>query len=204
MANVSMASIQDLPPTEIKQTEFGEALFTVEKLPAGTLVLSFELDPLHLHRVPTRYSVQVGKDKHLDTPSALFQWLQHEEEPSLRVDTTENLNFYALRDLEAGDLLSFNYNTTEWSMATPFTCGLSGTDVSGFSTLDVCKQRFLASEGLIVPHVYALWREEKQASDAARMAKIVDAWKLDRARAVGRERGWSLEATGPSGGDWYA
>jgi len=105
--------------------------------------------------------------------------------------------------LEVGDLLSFNYNTTEWSMATPFTCGMSGTEVSGFKSLDLSKQRFLASEGLIVPHVYTLWREERQAQDAARMARVVDAWKLDRARA-GRERGWSLEATGPSGGDWYA
>jgi hypothetical protein len=204
MASVTSASMQDLPRTEINQTQFGEALFTVDSLPAGTLVLSFELEPLHLHNEPTRFSVQVGKDMHLDTPGALFQWLQHEEEPSLRADAGEKLNFYALRDLEAGDLLSFNYNTTEWSMATPFTCGMSGTEVSGFSSLDVNKQRFLASEGLIVPHVYALWREEKQAQDATRMAKIVDAWKLDRARAVGRERGWSLEATGPSGGDWYA
>jgi hypothetical protein len=80
---------------------------------------------------------------------------------------------------------------------------MTGIDVSGFISLELSKQRFLASEGLIVPHVYTLWREQKQAQDAARMAKIVDAWKLDRAR-VGRERAWSLEATGPSGGDWYA
>jgi hypothetical protein len=106
--------------------------------------------------------------------------------------------------MEAGALLSFNYNTTEWSMATPFTCGMTGVQVSGFKTLDLSKQRFLASEGLIVPHVYTLWREEKQAKDAARMAKITEAWKLDRAKAAGRERAWSLEATGPSGGDWYA
>jgi hypothetical protein len=204
MTSVSSVSMQDLPRTEIKQTAFGEALFTVDSLPAGTLVLSFEHDPLHLHCAPTRFSVQVGQDKHLDTPGALFQWLQHEEEPSMRADTGDKLDFYALRDLEAGDLLSFNYNTTEWSMATPFTCGMAGTQVAGFNNLDLSKQRFLASEGLIVPHVYTLWREEKQAQDAARMAKIVDAWKLDRARAVGRERGWSLEATGPSGGDWYA
>jgi hypothetical protein len=193
--------MQDLPRTEIKQTEFGEALFTVDEVPAGTLVLSFEVDPLHVHPAPTRFSVQVGKDKHLDTPGSLFQWLQHEEEPSLRADTAENLNFIALRDLKVGELLSFNYNTTEWSMATPFTCGMAGVEVSGFRNLDLNSQRFLASEGLIVPHVYALWREEKQAKDAERMSKIVDAWKLDRSR---RERGYSLEATGPSGGDWYA
>jgi hypothetical protein len=199
-----MQEILDLPRTEIKQTEFGEALFMVDPVLAGALVLSFELDPLHVHPAPTRYSVQVGKDKHLDTPKALFQWLQHEEEPSLRADAGATLNFYALRDMEAGMLLSFNYNTTEWSMATPFTCGMTGVEVSGFSNLDVTKQRFLASEGLIVPHVYALWREQKQAQDAARMAKIVDEWKLDRSRAMGRERGWSLEATGPSSGDWYA
>jgi hypothetical protein len=205
MANATsvslQAAVQDLPRTEIKQTEFGEALFTVDAVLAGTLVLSFDLDPLHVHPAPTRFSVQVGKDLHLDTPGTLFQWLQHEEEPSMRADTGEKLNFFALRDMEAGALLSFNYNTTEWKMATPFTCGMTGIDVSGFSNLDLCKQRFLASEGLIVPHVYSLWREEKQAHDAARMAKIVDAWKLDRSRAMGRERGWSLEATGPNGGD---
>jgi hypothetical protein len=204
MASASSATMQAMPQTEIKETQFGEALFTVDLVPAGALVLSFELDPLHVHPAPTRYSVQVGTDKHLDTPGALFQWLQHEEEPSLRADAGEKLNFYALRDMEAGALLSFNYNTTEWYMATPFTCGMTGIEVSGFSTLDLTKQRFLASEGLIVPHVYSLWREQKQAQDAERMAKIADAWKLDRSRAMGRERAWSLEATGPSGGDWYA
>ena len=205
MANATSASMQDLPRTEIKQTEFDKALFTVDAVPAGTVILSFDLDPMHVHPSPTRFSVQVDKDKHLDTPGALFQWLQHQEEPSLRADTGEKLNFIAVRDMEAGELLSFNYNTTEWSMATPFTCGMSGIEVSGFSTLELSKQRYLASEGLIVPHVYTLWREQKQAKDAARMATIVDAWKLDRARAAGgRERAWSLEATGPSGGDWYA
>jgi hypothetical protein len=204
MASITSVSMQDLPCTEIKQTDFGEALFTVDAVPAGALVLSFDLDPAHIHPAPTRFSVQVATDKHLDTPGALFQWLQHEEEPSLRADTGEKLNYFALRDMEAGALLSFNYNTTEWSMATPFTCGMTGVQVSGFKTLDLSKQRFLASEGLIVPHVYTLWREEKQAKDAARMAKITEAWKLDRAKAAGRERAWSLEATGPSGGDWYA
>jgi hypothetical protein len=60
---------------------------------------------------------------------------------------------------------------------------------------------------------YTLWRKKKQAEDAARMAAIVDAWKLDHAQAEkGRERVWSLSTTasdhapaiGANGGDWYA
>ena len=63
--------MQDLPRTEIKQTEFGEALFTVDAVPAGAVILSFDLDPMHVHPSPTRFSVQVDKDKHLDTPGSL-------------------------------------------------------------------------------------------------------------------------------------
>jgi len=45
----------------------------------------------------------------------------------------------ALRDLAAGEELTFDYNATEWSMAEPFlcTCGAcGGSVVQGFAHLD--------------------------------------------------------------------
>ena len=165
MANATSASMQDLPRTEIKQTEFGEALFTVDAVPAGTVILSFDLDPVHVHPSPTRFSVQVDKDKHLDTPGALFQWLQHQEEPSLRADTGEKLNFIAVRDMEAGELLSFNYNTTEYDMASPFECWETGSIVRGYAHLSAAERAAIAKYA--APHVLRLAEQENDALNVA-------------------------------------
>ena len=42
----------------------------------------------------------------------------------------------AITSISAGDEITFDYNTNEWAMATPFKCMETGRFVSGFSHLD--------------------------------------------------------------------
>jgi len=200
-----------LPAVDIRETEFGEALHVVNFVASGGLVLRFDLDSEehapHVHLVPTRYSVQVGIDLHLDTPKAHFQWLQHQQDASLRVDTSENsLRFYARRDLEAGTMLSFDYNTNEWDMATPFVCGFSEASVCGFRGLEREEQKRLAEmqPPVLAPHIVELYKEEllqrdQKALQKDRLADVREQWQDERAKIA------VIEAAGIHGGPevWY-
>jgi desulfoferrodoxin (superoxide reductase-like protein) len=200
-----------LPTVDIRPTEFGEALHVVDFVPAGGLVLQFDLDAEehapHIHMTPTRFSVQVGINTHLDTPGAHFQWLQHQLDASLRVDTSENsLRFYALKDLEAGTMLSFDYNTNEWDMATPFVCGFSAAQVCGFRGLAEEEQRKLAEKqpAVLAPHIVELYKEDllqrdKRAQKAERLADVSKQWQDERAKIA------IIEAAGIHAGPevWY-
>jgi hypothetical protein len=79
----------------------------------------------------TRYSIQLGKNKHLNLPAGAngnienpdFFWtyLNHSCQPNGYIDTA-NLTFRALRKINRGEECTFNYLTTEYEMAAPFVC----------------------------------------------------------------------------------
>ena len=80
-------------------------------------------------RVPTRYSIQVGPEMHLDSDDLptdearvrdrYWMYLNHSCDPSAWV---KGLSIIALRDIAAGDGVTFDYNATEYEMAEPFSC----------------------------------------------------------------------------------
>jgi hypothetical protein len=79
----------------------------------------------------TRYSIQLGKNKHLNLPAGVngkindpdFFWtyLNHSCQPNGYIDTAD-LTFRALRNIKRGEECTFNYLTTEYEMAAPFVC----------------------------------------------------------------------------------
>jgi hypothetical protein len=79
--------------------------------------------------VPTRYSLQVGWALHLDQEDArdpvdrvhrrYWRYMNHSCDPTTVIRDRE---VYALRDIAAGEDVTFDYNTTEWDMAEPFEC----------------------------------------------------------------------------------
>ncbi len=80
-------------------------------------------------RTATRYSIQVGPEMHLDSDDLAtdearvreryWMYLNHSCEPSAWV---RGLEVIALRDIVAGEGVTFDYNATEWDMAEPFSC----------------------------------------------------------------------------------
>lgn len=89
-------------------------------------------------RNATRYSIQVGPEMHLDSDDLgtddervrerYWMYLNHCCEPSAWV---KGLSVVALRDIAAGDGVTFDYNTTEWDMASPFDCGCGAASCVG-------------------------------------------------------------------------
>jgi hypothetical protein len=79
---------------------------------------------------PTRYTIQIGSDRHLTCPAIrktnddlgyCWQYLNHSCEPNGYLNPVD-LSFRALRDIEPGEEINFNYLTTESAMALPFNC----------------------------------------------------------------------------------
>lgn len=101
-------------------------LVTLTAIPQGTVLFRIEG---HETPVPTKYSLQVGKDLHLDQRGARdandrvrrFYWryMNHGCDPTTNI---RDRAVVARRDITAGEGVTFDYNTTEWDMAEPFTC----------------------------------------------------------------------------------
>jgi SET domain len=104
---------------------------------------------------PTRYSIQVGEFEHVDLPAGLdparvmaehpWQFMNHGCDPNVRLIGRQ---LFAIKAIRAGDAITFNYNTTEYEMATPFTCrcgakGCRAKRIAGFRHLTSAEQRAL-------------------------------------------------------------
>jgi hypothetical protein len=132
---------------------------------AGERVLHLEGE---VRRRPDRHTIQIGVSEHLDAgPAATFEdlmarypwrFLNHGCRPNVVVRGRE---LFALRDLAAGEEAVFNYNTTEFDMAEPFTCRCGAEEcrgelVRGYRALDEAGRRRIAA--VAAPHVVAAAR----------------------------------------------
>lgn len=78
---------------------------------------------------PSKYSVQIGPDQHIEVPAEVqvaqrldrYRWrfLNHSCEPNAKF---ENRKLVAIREIKAAEQITFDYNTTEYNLATPFEC----------------------------------------------------------------------------------
>jgi SET domain len=101
----------------------GELLFTIE----GELTTA-----------PTRYTVQVGRDTHVDVPAEYgfeeildrFYWrfMNHSCDPTVFV---RGRAVISLKPVDFGQDITFNYNTTEFDMAEPFSCRCGNDSCTG-------------------------------------------------------------------------
>ncbi len=108
----------------VEQTE--RRLVATQAIAEGTVLFTIEG---HETSTPTKYSLQVGKELHLDQRGARdandrvrrFYWryMNHGCEPTTCV---RDRAVIALRDMAALEGVAFDYNTTESDIAEPFRC----------------------------------------------------------------------------------
>ena len=103
-----------------------------------------------LSQTPCRLSVQVGEDLHISPPADLgegaeldtYQWrfLNHSCRPNAVIVRRVLI---AISPIEAGEEVSFDYNTTEAVMASPFLCRCNHCDsaeIQGYRLLTPVEQ----------------------------------------------------------------
>lgn len=101
-------------------------LVAAEPVSAGTCLFRIEGRETN---IPSRYSVQIGMDLHLEVAEGqgleeildrhAWRFMNHSCDPNTLVRGRE---FTARRDIDRGEAVTFNYNTSEYDMARPFTC----------------------------------------------------------------------------------
>jgi hypothetical protein len=146
-------------PCSVRETTTGVGVFATRDIDAGERVLDINGT---VQRHPTRYSIQVMLDEHIDCHESLsdeemrarFPWrfLNHCCEPNAGI---VGRTLVARRAIRAGEQVTFDYTTTESTMAEPFGCRCGAAKclgrVSGFLSLTAEEQR--ARAALVAPHL---------------------------------------------------
>jgi len=156
---------QQVVRVEVNASAYGQIVRAAIPIEAGETV--FYLSG-HIVSLPTKYTIQLDADRHVLCQDSDWRLMNHACEPNVRIDV-ERREMVAVRDIPPGEELNFNYNTTEWSMTSPFTCGCGSPrcagEIRGFRFLSEEQRQEIAP--LISPFIARKWREEKMSGSRA-------------------------------------
>ena len=139
--------------TTITSTALGYTLIAETPYTIGDII--FPLDGTEFDH-KNRYSIQIGNDTHMhpfqdvdfDVQMTQCPWIvtNHSCDPNVKID---NGQFVAIKEIHAGEPITFDYETTEWEMDEPFSCGCGAStcrgQIRGYRFLsDSDRQRSLA------------------------------------------------------------
>lgn len=79
-------------------------------------------------RVPTRTSVQIGEQLHIEDELAGF--INHSCVPNARINKQIH-SFVALKDIAVDEEIVFDYNMNEDALASPFVCECCNRKIAG-------------------------------------------------------------------------
>ncbi len=130
---ISASSCEHPKRVRVDGAPGSQRLLAAEPIRAGDFIL--ELNGQRVAQ-PSTYSVQIGAGVHI-LPRAhegdpqgdpcIWRNLNHSCDASARLSGTRLL---ATRDIGVGGEITFDYNTTEYEMATPFECGCGACGVA--------------------------------------------------------------------------
>lgn len=101
----------------INSPAFGEGIIALTTFKSGNIVFSFTGD---IVKDIMLYTLQIKPGMHIYDPFAMGKIL-HSCDPNLLCDM-QALSFFALKDIEIGDYLTMDYETTEDTLFRPFVC----------------------------------------------------------------------------------
>eukprot|EP00284_Hemiselmis_tepida_P006482 CAMPEP_0174925826 /NCGR_PEP_ID=MMETSP1355-20121228/8168_1 /TAXON_ID=464990 /ORGANISM="Hemiselmis tepida, Strain CCMP443" /LENGTH=153 /DNA_ID=CAMNT_0016171785 /DNA_START=238 /DNA_END=699 /DNA_ORIENTATION=- len=103
----------------LKADKGGQSLVASVPISKGEVAIS-ERGEILKH--PTMHSIQVNDTEHMNCSGQIIYACHNCDANARMVPTLEGCSLVALRDIEAGELVSFDYDTTEWDMSDPFDC----------------------------------------------------------------------------------
>jgi hypothetical protein len=121
----------------------GRGLFVLRLVRQDEILIIYD-GPILDH--PTRYSIQIDENLHIDGTPESNAYLNHSCVPNTFVDW-KGMFLRALRDIAAGEELTCNYLTTDWELHETFTCSFGAPtchgEIKGFKYLSLQQQREL-------------------------------------------------------------
>lgn len=113
------------PHFVVKDGIHGAGVFVVADFKKGSVLFKMKGD---IVQYPTRTSVQLGKNKHIE--DRIAGHVNHSCTPNAKIDR-KTQSFVCLRDIEKGEEIMFDYNSNEELLASPFTCECCGRLIAG-------------------------------------------------------------------------
>ena len=102
-----------------------KSLHAIKLFKPGDIISKFHAGSLS--GAPTYLTVQIGINRHITLQPEFLQYINHSCEPNVFFDTT-TMQVICLKELNAGDELTFFYPSTEWDMVQPFVCNCGSKD----------------------------------------------------------------------------
>lgn len=109
---------------EVVEKDGFKALIAKRDYKKGEVVCFVEGEEIS---VPNRYSVQVGKNLHINVKEPVM-YINHQCDGNIDL---LNRSFVANKNINSGEEITFDYNKTEEILAEPFTCFRCGQIVKG-------------------------------------------------------------------------
>lgn len=155
-ASVEAHREADKSPARVEQGAYGEYLLADRSFSKGEQV--FQLDG-KIATAPSKHSIQLDADRHIVTENAIWRFTNHACVPTMRIDT-DRPAMIAVRDIAEGEELTFNYNTSEWDIRSPFVCGCGSSscfgEVRGFKFLPEARRESIKQ--YLTPFLANKWR----------------------------------------------
>lgn len=157
---------QQAAMARVEQGAYGEYLRANSAIREGDQI--FYLDGA-IQTSASKHSIQLEARRHVVTENSVWRFTNHACVPNMRIDT-ERRAMVAVRDIAEGEELNFNYNTSEWSISSPFACGCGMPECMG----EVRGFKFVperAREALrpyLTPYLQKRWKESKNRTAASR------------------------------------
>ncbi len=153
-----MAMDQHIERIKLGRGPYGEIIEAVTPFETGETI--FQLTGEIIDH-PTKYTIQLDEHAHVLTLDSQWKSMNHGCSPNVRIDTAKR-QMVAARPIAAGEEMTFNYNSTEWSMTSPFPCGCSAPscahEIRGFRFLSPAQRETLRP--LISPFIASRWADE--------------------------------------------
>ena len=157
----------------LRDTSYGHGVFAEESIPVGTEIMSFTGEILPFDRFlqsnftnDEDHIIQVGPASFMAPSGGLDDFVNHCCEPNcwLRVRSETDVTLLALREINAGEELSFDYSLTSfrdpfpWSM--PCSCGSGSCRkiISNFELQPTNWQQQMLSLGVVPQYISRMLR----------------------------------------------
>jgi hypothetical protein len=117
---------------------------------------------------PSKYTIQRRESEHLSPGGALWAFVNHACIPNCTIDF-DTWELVSRSPIRAGEEITFNYNTTEWEISSPFNCACGsqncGHVIRGFRYLTGAQRSDLRA--LLSPYLRSLFSTMDQPSSVA-------------------------------------
>lgn len=152
----------------IETSAKGRGVAATREIKKGERILRFIGNLVHRHEVKNpNAALQLNDGLFLESDGTVDEGINHSCSPNCYIDF-DQLALVALRDIGAGEELTFDYNTSEYDLVDqgcPFTC-LCGSqkcvgEVKGYRYLPAIHKQRIAP--LLSPFLKGKWMREKEA-----------------------------------------